>query len=160
MVRPAAVGLFAMMLTCGGSATSTAQELESGRADILPLNVRMTAPAGSLWETPVQWEPLPRGGVLPSLYVGLIALQVYDGYSTSRGLENGAVESNTLLRPWAANPAALWAIKGGVTFVTIYMAERLWRKNHRGQAIALLVVTNGLMAAVALKNASVLRTQK
>jgi len=160
MVRPAAVGLFAMMLTCGDSATATAQELELVRADILPLNVRMTAPAGSFWESPVQWEPLARGAVLPSLYVGLIGLQVYDGYSTSRGLENGAVESNTLLRSWAANPAALWAIKGGATFVTIYMAERLWRKNHRGSAIALLVVTNGLMAAVALNNASVLRTQK
>jgi hypothetical protein len=160
MTRSGAVGLIAAMLTCGAPGTSTAQDLEPGRAEILPLNVRMTAPAGGLWETPVWWEPLARGRVLPTLYVGLIALEAYDGYSTSRGLKNGAVESNTLLRRLAANPTALWAVKGGATFVSIYMAERLWRKNHRGQAIALMVVTNGLMTAVAFNNASVLRAQK
>jgi len=160
MSRPVAVGLFVMMLTCGASAASAGQDLEPGRTDVLPLNVRMTAPAGSLWETPVRWDPPTRGGVLPSLYVGLVALEVYDGYSTSQGLENGAVESNRLVQGLADNPTALWAVKAGATFVSIYMAERLWRKNHRGRAIALMVVTNGLMAAVALNNASVLRTQK
>jgi len=48
MIRPLAVGLFAMMLTCGASATSAGQDLEPDRTDVLPLNVRMTAPAGSL----------------------------------------------------------------------------------------------------------------
>jgi hypothetical protein len=160
MVRPAAVGLLAMTLACGTSTTATAQDLESGRVDALPLNVRMTAPAGSFWKTPVQFEPPARGGILPSLYVGLIALQLYDGYSTSQGLENGGVESNALLRAYADNPTALWIVKGGATFASIYMAERLWRKNHRGHAIALMVVTTGLMAVAAFNNASVLRAQK
>jgi hypothetical protein len=175
MIRPAAVGLFALACTCGAPALSIAQDLEQGRgdplvltvadplllaaADPLPLAVRMTAPAGGLWQTPVYWEPPTRGGLLPSLYVGLIALQAYDGYSTSRGLKHGAIESNTFLRRMAANPTALWAVKGGATFVSIYMAERLWRQNHRGRAVALMVITNGLMAAVALNNASVLRSQ-
>jgi hypothetical protein len=98
--------------------------------------------------------------VLPSLYVSLIGLEAYDGYSTTRGLRHGALESNTFMRGLAAKPAALWAVKGGATFVSIYMAERLWRKNRRGQAIALMVVTNGLMAAVAANNASVLHAQR
>lgn len=168
MIRPVAVGLFALAFACGDPAISTAQDLEQGRADPLLLagadplllTVRMTAPAGGLWQTPVQWVPPTRGAMLPSLYVGLIALEAYDGYSTTRGLKHGAIESNTLLRRVAANPTALWAVKGGATFVSIYMAERLWRQNHRGRAVALMVITNGLMAAVALNNASVLRTQK
>ena len=161
MTRFVAVGLFALAWSCGAPTTSTAQDLELlGRVDPLLLNVRMTAPAGGLWETPVPWTPFTRGGALPSLYVGLIALEAYDGYSTTRGLRDGAVESNTLLRRLATNQPALWAIKGGATFLSIYMAERLWRRNHRGQAIALMIVTNGLMTAVALNNASVLRGQK
>ena len=159
MIRAVAVGLFALAWACGAPVTSAAQDLEPGRADPLLLKVRMTAPAGGLWETPVPWVPPARGAVLPSLYVGLIALEAYDGYSTTRGLQNGAVESNTLLRRLATNQAALWAVKGGATFVSIYMAERLWRKNRRGRAIALMLVTNGLMTAVALNNASVLRGQ-
>lgn len=160
MIRSLAVGLFVCGCACGAPVTSAAQELDQGRDDPLLLAVRMTALAGGLWQTPVRWVPPTRGGVLPSLYVGLIGLEAYDGYSTNRGLKDGAVESNTLLRRLAANPSALWAVKGGATFVSIYMAERLWRQNHRGKAIALMVVTNGLMAAVALNNASVLRTQK
>ena len=159
MIRTVAVGLLALAWACGIPMTSTAQDLEQDRADPLLLNVRMTAPAGGLWETPVQWVPPTRGAALPSLYAGLIALEAYDGYSTTRGLENGAVESNTLLRRLATNQAALWAVKGGATFVSIYMAERLWRRNRRGQAITLMIVTNGLMTAVAVNNASVLRGQ-
>ena len=160
MSRPIVLGLLTLMLTCGTPAFSLAQDVEPGRGDVLPLNVRMTAPAGSLWETPVRLEPVSRGWVLPTLYVGLIGLEAYDGYSTTQGLNNGAVESNALISGLASNPSALWAVKVGATFVSIYMAERLWRKNQRGKAIALMVVTNGLMVAVAVNNASVLRGQK
>jgi hypothetical protein len=160
MTCPVAVGLFALACTCGAPATSTAQDVEQGWADPLLLAVRMTAPAGGLWHTPVPSAPPTRGVVLPSLYVSLIGLEAYDGYSTTRGLEHGAIESNTFLRGLAANPSALWAVKGGATLVSIYMAERLWRQDRRGQAVALMVITNGLMAAVALNNASVLRGQK
>lgn len=176
MIRPVAVGLFALACACGAPAISIAQDLAQGRGDPLLLTgadpllmtaadppllaVRMTAPAGGLWHTPVQWDPPTRGGVLPSLYVGLVGLEAYDGYSTTRGLKHGAIESNMLLRRLAGNQTALWAVKGGATFVSIYMAERLWRQNRRGRAVALMVITNGLMAAVALNNASVLRSQK
>jgi hypothetical protein len=94
------------------------------------------------------------------LYISLIGLQAYDGYSTSRGLREGAVESNTFMGRIASHPGALWAAKGGAAFVSIYTAERLWRQHRHGQAIALMVVSNGIMAAVAASNASVLRAQR
>jgi len=157
MIRPLVVGL--MTLSCAWSVPAIAAAADPEQ-DWANLPVRMTAPAGALWQAPLQQVPPTRGPVLPSLYVSLMGLEAYDGYSTSRGLRHGAIESNTFMRRLAANPSALWAVKGGATFVSIYMAERLWRTNHRGQAVALMVVTNGLMAAVALNNASVLRAQK
>jgi hypothetical protein len=124
------------------------------------LYVRMTAPAGADWRLPGPVTPAERGAALPALYVSLAGLQVYDGYSTSRGLKNGAVESNAILGALANHPAALWAAKGATAFVSIYVAERLWRGHHRGQAIALMAVSNGLMAAVAASNASTIRGQR
>ncbi len=100
---------------------------------------------------------LSRGAVLPSLYVSLAALNFYDGYSTQSGLSRGAVEANPAIKGVAGNSAALWAVKGGATALSVYMAERLWKKGHRAQAIAVMVVSNGMMATVAARNASVLR---
>ena len=68
--------------------------------------------------------------------------------------------STALLTRVAANQPALWAVKGATTFVSIFLAERLWRDHRRGQAIAVMVMTNAVMAAVAVSNASVLRNQK
>jgi hypothetical protein len=101
-----------------------------------------------------------RGAALPLLYVAQIGLQAYDGYSTTRGLRNGAIESNSIMGRLASHPAALWAAKSGAAFASIYAAERLWRQHHRGRAIALMVVTNGIMAAVAAKNATVIHAQR
>jgi hypothetical protein len=160
MMRSVVIGLITVACAWGVPAHSIAQDLAQGQADPLALTVRMTAPAGGLWQTPIREVLSTRGPLLPSLYMGLIGLEAYDGYSTTQGLKHGAIESNTLMRRLAANPSALWAVKGGATFVSIYVAERLWRNNHRGQAVAVMVLSNGLMAAVAVNNASVLRAQK
>jgi hypothetical protein len=98
-----------------------------------------------------------RGSLLPALYVSLGALNVYDAYSTRSGLANGAVEVNPMMRGVAGNGAALWAVKGTATGVSIYLAERLWRKHRRMEAVAVMLVSNGIMAAVTARNASVLR---
>lgn len=124
------------------------------------LTVRMTAPAGADWQPTVRVSPATRGRVLPVLYVSLLGLQAYDGFSTSRGLEDGAIESNPLMGSLVRHPVALWAAKGGAAFVSIYVAERLWRQHRRGQAIALMIVSNGLMTAVATSNRSVLRARR
>jgi hypothetical protein len=96
-----------------------------------------------------------RGLVLPALYVSFAGLNAYDAASTIDAVKHGAVEANPLLSGMAARPAALWAVKGGVTAVSILASERLWRRGQKRQAVVLMAITNGIMAAVAANNASV-----
>ena len=99
--------------------------------------------------------PASRPAVLLPLYVGQAALQAYDGYTTIRGVRNGAQETNPLVGGLAKQPVAFWSIKIASTAVTIYYAERLWRQHHPTEAILLMVVADGAMAAIAARNASV-----
>jgi hypothetical protein len=108
---------------------------------------------------PVQFGGARRGSLLPALYVSLAGLNAFDAYSTSKGLGRGAAEANPLMRTVAGNPTMVWVVKAGVTGASVAMAERLWRKNKRAQAVAVMVISNGMMAAVAARNASVLRKQ-
>lgn len=101
-----------------------------------------------------------RGPFLPVLYATLAGLNAFDAYSTSQGLSRGAQESNPAMRAIAGNTAGLWAVKGGATAVSIVVAERLWRTHRRAEAIAVTIIANGAMAAVAARNAAVLRVQR
>jgi len=96
-----------------------------------------------------------RPSALPALYVSLAGLQAYDGYSTTRGVRNGATEANPLVGGLAGQPAAFWTVKALSTVTTIYFAEQLWRQHKRGQAIMTMVVANAVMGAVAAHNASI-----
>src|SRR5471032_766916 len=133
MGRSIVIGLIAVSYVCAMPTRAAAQDsvFETSRLSVndapqVPeLTVRMVAPAGGLWHTPVFVNPPSRGAALPVLYVSLIGLQVYDGYSTQRGLDQGAVESNSFMSAVVSHPAALWAAKGGAAFVSIYKAERL-----------------------------------
>lgn len=97
-----------------------------------------------------------RGAVLPVLYVSFAALQVTDGLTTQAGLRRGAGEGNPLTSPVASSPAAFWAIKAGITTGAIVLSERLWRTHRRTEAIATMIIANGVMSAVAIHNAAVL----
>jgi hypothetical protein len=156
MFRSIAVALISLSCVCATARSAAAQD----PADPPSLFVKMTAPAGADWRVPGRVSPAERGSLLPALYVSLGGLQAYDAYSTSRGLKNGASEANAVLGAVAGHPAALFAVKGGTAFMSIYVAERLWRGHHRGQAIAMMVVSNGIMAAVAAGNASIIRSQR
>jgi hypothetical protein len=112
------------------------------------------------WSLPAVHVGDSSRGVLPALYVSLAGLQAYDGYSTIRGLRQGAVETNGIVKGVAGNPAAMWAMKAGVTTASVVIAERLWKQNRRTAAIVTMVATNGLMAVVAARNAAVLRAQR
>jgi hypothetical protein len=101
-----------------------------------------------------------RPSLLPPLYVSLAALQVYDGYSTTYGVKNGSRESNVLVGGLAGKPALFWAVKGGSTAVTIFLAEQLWRHHRKAEAIATMIIANGLMTGIAARNASVLRASR
>jgi hypothetical protein len=173
MNRSVVAGLIAMSCVCALPTRVAAQETFERSSwtavnDVSPLTisdppelgVRMMVPAGGLWQTPIRVGSASRGSVLPAMYVGFIGLEAYDGYSTTQGLGRGAVESNGFMSSVVNHPAALWAVKGGATVVSIYMAERLWRQHRRGQAIALMVASNVVMASVAVSNASIIRAQK
>jgi hypothetical protein len=97
--------------------------------------------------------------LLPSLYVSLAALNAFDAYSTTKGVAGGAVEGNPMMRAVAGRPAALWAVKGGATAGAVYLAERLWKNDHKVGAVVVMLATNGMMATVAARNSSVMRQQ-
>src|SRR5262245_40404780 len=98
-----------------------------------------------------------RGAVLPSLYVSYVGLQAADVFLTNAGITRGAAEGNPIMSAVVGNTPAMWAVKGGATVGSIYVAERLWRRGQRGQAIALMVASNAFAVAVAARNANVLR---
>jgi Domain of unknown function (DUF5658) len=97
---------------------------------------------------------------LPALYGTLAGLQIFDGYSTVTGLRRGATEANPIVGGLAGNPAAFWSLKAASTGVSIYFAERLWKRGRRGQAIAVMLASNAVMSAVAARNASVLKATR
>lgn len=120
--------------------------------------------AASAWSpgTPVPAESAPtalairpiapkRPAALSTLYVSYAALQALDAASTFKALENGAVEANPLLKNVASNRGAMLAVKAGTTAATLYLTERLWKKN-RTAAIALMVCANSAYAAIVAHN--------
>lgn len=92
-----------------------------------------------------------RPAALTTLYVSYAALQVLDATSTFRALENGAVEANPLLKGIASNRGAMLAVKAGTTAATLYLTERLWKKN-RVAAVTLMVCANSAYAAIVAHN--------
>jgi uncharacterized protein DUF5658 len=121
-----------------------------------PLFAKMVMPSSVDWSPSARMSDA-RGPMLPLLYGSLISLQAFDGYSTTRGLQHGAVESNGLMASLATHTTSLWAVKGVTAFASIYVAERLWRQHRRGQAIAVMIASNAMMAAVAANNAAIVR---
>ncbi|HEY6212349.1 MAG TPA: hypothetical protein VIW45_08695 [Vicinamibacterales bacterium] len=111
----------------------------------------MVAPSASV----VPEATGPRPTILKSLYAMSIGLQAFDGVSTFVGMRRGNAELNPAMQN--ATPTTLVVAKATMTLTTIAVAEQLWRTHHRGQAIAVMAISNGVMAAVAAKNASALR---
>ena len=116
----------------------------------------MMPPAPPAQQVQVQELQPTRPASLPALYATLIGLQAYDGYTTLRGTSRGGSETNPLVGGLARQPAAFWTVKAASTVASIYFAEQLWRQHHRTQAVVLMIVTNGVMGAVAVRNASIL----
>jgi hypothetical protein len=55
------------------------------------------------------------------------------------------------MRGVADRPAVALAVKVGATAATIYLTERLWRRN-RAASIVLMAVLNGTYAAIVAHN--------
>ena len=94
--------------------------------------------------------------VLTSLYGSLAGLHAYDAYSTLRGVEQGARELNPVMQAVSGNGVAMVAFKSGMAAVSIAVSERLWRRNQRSRAVMVMLLTNGILAAVTARNAQVL----
>lgn len=101
-----------------------------------------------------------RPSILMSLYLGDVALQTFDGYSTIAGIRQGDVEINPLVGPLADRPMAFWTAKALSTATSIVLTERLWRGGHRKGAVVLMIITDGMMAAVVARNATILRSSR
>src|SRR5579871_5131120 len=84
--------------------------------------------------------------LLTSLYAANGALEVFDYASTRSALASGGVEANPVMGGLVAHPALFLAVKVGISVATIGVAEHCWRKGHRGTAIALMAITNGMLA--------------
>jgi hypothetical protein len=95
-------------------------------------------------------RPAPRA-LLPSLYVGDIALQILDSHSTLRALDAGHVEGNPLMRWSAGHPVALVSMKAAATAGTIYVAEKI-RKKHPRRAVLFMVGINAASALIVMHN--------
>lgn len=103
---------------------------------------------------PADFRAPSRGTALPVMYGSLAVLQAYDGIATLRGVNAGRAEINPLMAGVSGSPAAMWAVKAGVTTAAIVASERLWRSHRRTQAIVVMAIANGVMTGVALHNAS------
>lgn len=152
------VALVVLTLTVVSVPAFAADETTPAAATSTTSVETMTAFAGDVdWSLrPVEIGAGRRPSVLPALYVSLAALQAYDAYSTTAGLSRGAQEANSLMQGVAGNKAAMWAVKAGTTAASIWLAERMWKRNRVG-AIVTMVTMNGMMASVAARNASVLK---
>ena len=79
-----------------------------------------------------------------------------DAITTMSALSKGAREVNPVLGGVAGNPGGLIAAKAAATAGTIYLTEKVWKKN-RPAAIALLAALNSVTAVVVTNNMRVAR---
>ena len=97
---------------------------------------------------------------LPILYGSSAFLNAYDAYLTLAGLEAGASEANPLMKPITKSPAAFIAVKAALTTASIVGAEQLWKDHHRKGAVAVMILSNAIMVAIAAQNTSVVQRVK
>lgn len=96
-----------------------------------------------------------RPASLLPMYVSFGVLQGLDYVTTRRALANGSGrEANPVMGPVVGNQPAFLAVKAGTTAVTVWMAERMWKK-HPARAIALIAAANGAMGIVVAHNARI-----
>jgi uncharacterized membrane protein len=96
-------------------------------------------------------QKVSRPAAVKVMYGTFAALQAVDIYSTTRALNQGASEANPIVATTTGNQGAMLAMKAVSTAVTIYFAERAWKKSRKG-SVVLMAVVNGVTAAVVAHN--------
>ncbi len=99
-------------------------------------------------------RPPGRPAGLVPLYVSFGLLQMLDAHSTTRALENGAVETNPFLTKIAGNPTAFYATKAATSAAAIYFAEKLWKRN-RAASLVMMIALNSTYGMVVRHNYAV-----
>jgi hypothetical protein len=95
-------------------------------------------------------------GSLFALSASAAVLHGLDAYTTMAAINHGAVEANPMMRGATRNPGVFIAVKASMAAATIFAAHKMFPTNKVG-ALAVLAVSNGLMATVVAHNMSVLR---
>jgi hypothetical protein len=124
----------------------------------LPLTAtaaQTTTPLASIGQ-PARFDGPRRPAALPALYASTALLQALDAHSTMKAINAGAHEANPMMKGVAGNKGALLAVKAGVTGATIFMAERMWKRNPVG-AVAMMAIVNGVNAFVVAHNYRVVK---
>lgn len=133
---------------------------------VLPAASAVAAPvapaASASQDTPVVRQlPAPmrkgfdaRRPLLFGLYGVSASLQAYDGYTTLTALNNyhGSYELNPAMKRMVEHPGKFLAMKAATAAVSIGISEMLWQRNHKVLAVASMLLSNSLMAAVAAHN--------
>ena len=125
---------------------------------VVPLAALVVTPESS-WQgyslvvgrAPTAFAP-PRPDALPALYVSFATLQVLDAYSTWKAV-NGrrAREANPVLTGISGSLPKLLIAKGASTAASVYVVERLWKRNRKA-AVLTMVGINAAYAAVVTHN--------
>lgn len=119
----------------------------------------MLMPAAAAWASV---DPCARGcadlaakvrrpSALPLLYAGLGVAQAMDLYSTSRAMSLGARESNPMMAKVVGNTGMSIMVKAATTAGVIYLAEKI-RKKSPAAAVTMMIIANGVTAAVVAHN--------
>ena len=150
MRRTLTIAALAVMIGAGSARAQTGLAVPVDHVQLyIPAVSAPLPPNASVLAPPVgERRPL----VLPALYVGLVALQGADLYSTHAARTNGALELNPLLNTVGGGVAGQTAFKAALTTSSILLAERLWKKKKRVAAVVSMIAANSLMAVVVRQN--------
>jgi hypothetical protein len=155
MKRISLLGFLVGCVLASGVLASDAQSLTKDPVNIV---LEDRAPLSGVVLPATARIDVGRRFIFTALEGQLAGLQAYDMYSTLTALKRGCREANPVMGGLVAHAPAFIALKAGLSVASIYSAERMWRQHHRVRAIVMIALSNGLMTAVAVHNARVLRT--
>lgn len=118
-----------------------------GPSETATVIVSETVPPVPAWDVSRTGK---RPVALSALYGSYGTLQVLDVVSTRKAVAAGAREANPLMG--SGTSARAVAVKAAGTAISIYLAERMWKKNRVG-AVVTMAIMNGISAAAVAHNA-------
>ena len=92
-----------------------------------------------------------RPPALVPLYISFATLQALDAHSTLTAVEQGARETNPLVRGAMTMPAGMVALKAGTAVGVVYLTEKLWKRN-RVAAVVSMIALNSVYVTIAAHN--------